>query len=57
MKKKSIFGCLAIICLLLVLIPPVLTRAEKHSLIMGKEEQKCSKYVSGASGKGSVRGN
>mgnify|MGYP000714191733 CR=1 FL=1 len=24
---------------------------------MGKEEQKCSKYVSGASGKGSVRGN
>ena len=40
MKKKSIFGCLAIICLLLVLIPPVLTRAEKHSLITWEKKSK-----------------
>jgi len=55
MKKKSIFGCLAIICLLLVLIPPVLTRAEKHSLITW--EKKSKNVVSMYSGKGSVRGN
>ena len=40
MKKKSIFGCLAIVCLLLVLIPPVMTRAEKHSLITWEKKSK-----------------
>ena len=40
MKNKSIFGCLAIICLLLVLIPPVLTRAEKHSLVTWEKKSK-----------------
>lgn len=40
MKKKSIFGCLAAVCLLLALIPPVLTQAEKHSLITWEKKKK-----------------
>ena len=40
MKKKAIFSCLATICLLLILLPPMLTRAEKYSLITWEKKSK-----------------